>query len=243
MDDKTQQSKPNISVATWILVFIVCLFFDALSLIPGVGDVEDVPGAIIFLLNLIMGVGGVILMVQGVVMFLKALPFVQEIPWWTMGAITVLIAEKVPVLKPALQVAQKATEVESGNVGELGENAAAAKGAATAESAAAKGGIKGEVGTAANGKGAETTEGAAARESGAATKGEDEASQAPSGEESSPLDEEGGNAMKNLQEGLLEPAPEGKEPEAALPYQKDELQKKDNVVKFPEAQKEMDKAA
>jgi hypothetical protein len=233
MEDKNEKPKSDISVTTWVLALLACLIFDAISLIPLAGDAEDVPAGVVLIVSIILGVGPAINIIQGIVIFLKLFPAIQEWPWWTTGwlaaVIIELISKIVPVIKPALQVAEKAAEVKSGNVGELKEGAAAAKGAATVESVTAESVVKGEAGT-----GATTAEGAGAQEG--VTRegvGGDEAPQTPPGEESSPLDEEGGNAMKNLREGLLEPAPEEGEPQAALPYQKDAPRQKDNIVEFP----------
>jgi len=219
MADASEQSQPEISTAMWVLVFVVCITFDILSFIPIVGDVEDVPVAVAFILNLSLGVfksklGKAIAIVQGLVMVLKAIPIVQELPLWTIGAAIIWITEKFPAFKPALNLVEKVGAVEGGGAGELGEVEGVAEGAAAAGtqeagSAAAQAGEAGAAG------GVGLKEGA---------RGESTEVPSPSStpsEESGGIAEEGGDAIGNLQDNLLKPAPEQEAPPAPGPYQED----------------------
>jgi hypothetical protein len=225
MEDTREQPQPksNISTTTWVLVFIVCVLFDLLSLIPFVGDIEDVPAGVILVLNLVLGVGAVILIVQGIVMVLKAIPVVQEFPLWTIGAIAAFIAEKIPALKPVVQVAEKYTELESGGAGAAGKAGAAAEGAAAKTGAAGAEGVATQAGGAAT-AGVQNAEsgGAGTQRTAQTAPATGEApEQKPTGGGSTALNEVGGNAMGNLQEELLEPPQNNIEPSAPTPFQND----------------------
>jgi hypothetical protein len=243
-----EQSEPEISITIWVLVFIVCILFDAASLIPGVGDIEDIPALIVVTLQFSLGffstkIGKAITVVQGGVILLKAIPIIQEFPLWTIGSVVALILEKIPALKAVKQVAEEAGKLESGGeVGELGELGAATEGAAATGAkeaegvgAQAGGGAAGEAqGT--PGMGVENLDGEAGGKASPVT---GESGETPSSEEPSPLDEEGGNAMKNLGENLLEPAAEEEAPPAPGPYQEDKEQTEE-VTASAEARKRIE---
>jgi hypothetical protein len=202
-----EQSEPEISTVIWVLVFIVCIIFDILSLIPGVGDIEDIPGAVVFVLNLALGAGGVPLTIQGIVMVGKAIPGLQELPLWTGGASVAFAAEKISALKPALKVTQEVGAVEGGEIGEMGEAGAAAEGvAAGTEEAGSVAAQTGEAGAAEAGK--------TAPSSGESSQEKPEKTPESEGEN-------WGDAVGDLQQNLLEPAPEEESPPAPGPYQED----------------------
>lgn len=221
MANNNEQPDSEISTPIGVLVMIVCVIFDILSLIPFVGDIEDIPGGIILVLNIAMGAGAFLCVTQGVVMTLKAIPFLQEVPLWTPAWAFVWFAKAHPskITDKALQVATEASAVEGGGAaGEIGEAGAAAEGAAAGAEAA---------------EGAAAGTGAAAKEGGAIEGGAQaegragEAGQEAEGGGPGGLEEEGGDAMGDLQEDLLEPESDEKEPSAPGPYQGDNIAQPD----------------
>ncbi len=85
MDEESQEPQSKISIVIWMVGFIVAIVFDVLSLIPLVGDIEEVPAGAVFVLNAIFGVQNAILIAQGAAMAIKAIPVVQWLPAWTGG--------------------------------------------------------------------------------------------------------------------------------------------------------------
>src|SRR5581483_6442719 len=106
--------------------------------VPFVGDIESVPATIIIILNLMFGMGGPVLIVQGILTFLKLIPVIQEIPLWTIGWIVTWRIETHPSELGTLleQGAQLAGEFEGGPVSGAEEFAAEGASEAVAEEAA-----------------------------------------------------------------------------------------------------------
>lgn len=148
MDEK-QKPEPKIDVTLIVLGFIAFILLDIVSLIPGVGDLADVPYAISFIIAFIFGDFGAMIMGTFVVVgILKAIPIAQELPWFTIGWIITIWVDQHPSSKLA-QAEKLAVALESGKgvpgAGVAVEIYAAEKGVEGAERAAAeaKTGMKG----------------------------------------------------------------------------------------------------
>ena len=180
MDDEgVQKPEPKISLVIGIFGVIACMVLDLISfLVPGAGDVEAVPSGIVFFLNLIFGVGGAALIVQGLVTIAKAIPLVQALPLWTPAWFYVWystnhpskITEKINKVAVAEEVLEGGGAEGAGAAGEAAEaageaaeaageaaEAAEAAGEAAGEAAEAAGEAAGEAAASASG---ETAEGA-----------------------------------------------------------------------------------
>ncbi|HVM77309.1 MAG TPA: hypothetical protein VMU07_04110 [Candidatus Paceibacterota bacterium] len=84
--DEAQAGQPKkMSLIVGILGLVTCVIMDILSLIPGVGDIEGVPGGMVFILSIIFKAGTVIVITDAVVTLLKLIPVVQEFPLWTLA--------------------------------------------------------------------------------------------------------------------------------------------------------------
>jgi len=144
MDEELQQPEPKIGIVSGIFGLLIAVALDIISLIPGGGDVEDIPMGIVFVLNWVFGgLGGALLAVQGLVMVLKAIPIVQELPLWTPAwCYTWYTLDHPSIASAALEkVGQAEAVVEGGEIGEAGalaEEAGAAEGAAASAAAAAE---------------------------------------------------------------------------------------------------------
>jgi hypothetical protein len=120
MDEEqdVQQPEPKISFVVGLLGLIIALFFDALSLIPFVGDIEEAPAAVIFILNIISGMGTTVLATQGIAMVLKAIPLLQELPLWTVAWVATWYLENHPSkLTSALETVASVAAVAEGSAG------------------------------------------------------------------------------------------------------------------------------
>jgi hypothetical protein len=149
MNDE-QQSEPKISLVIGVLGTLVAIILDVLSLIPFVGDIEEIPGGVVLVLDIIFGMGNVVLITQGLAMVLKAIPIVQALPVWTIAWIVTWYVEN--------HRSKLTTAVET--VAELGSgDIAEGNGAASPESAK-RSGVQGVAirGEQVSGVGVESTE-------------------------------------------------------------------------------------
>jgi hypothetical protein len=129
MDEEPQASEQKISLVVGILGTLTFLCFDAVSLIPGVGDLLDVPAGIIWFLNIISGMGAAVVITQGVVLIAKAIPGLQEFPLWTPSWLFTWWMENHP--SRLTKVVETAAQLSEGGAGELASGAEAATGAIT----------------------------------------------------------------------------------------------------------------
>ncbi len=160
--------EPKISLVVGVLGVIIAIVLDVIGLIPFVDDVEELPAGMVLILSSIFGLSNVVLMVQAVAMVLKAIPIIQEVPFWTIAWCVTWYIEAHPSKLTA--IAERAASVAGaveGNVGGLEE--AGAAGAAEAAGAAK---------TAAGAAAGTAAEAAVTAESGAAEAGEQSAERA-----------------------------------------------------------------
>ncbi len=146
--DEGQKPEPKIGEALIILGFFAFILLDIVSLIPGVGDLADVPFAISFIITFIFGDFGAVIMGTFVAVgILKAIPIAQELPWFTIGWIITIWVDRHPKSKLA-KIEKAAIAMESGKgvpgAGAAGELSAAEKveGAEKAAAGEAKAGAR-----------------------------------------------------------------------------------------------------
>lgn len=156
MDDEIQKPEPKISLVVGIFGLIVCIIMDALSFIPGVGDIEDAPAIVVLILSAVFGAGSAVIGIQVAVDILKAIPVVQGLPLWTPAWLFIWWLENSN--SRIAQVGQQAladAAIAEGDVEELGEaGAEAAEGAEAATEAGEAGATTTQSGEAtATGKG------------------------------------------------------------------------------------------
>ena len=217
MDESAESvQEEKISVVIGVLGTIFFIIFDLLSLIPFVGDLEDILGAIIMVIGFVSDAGPVLLATQGIVMFVKAIPALQEIPAWTPAWLFIWYAENHPsaATSTVLKAAQTEAAMEEGGAEsegaeglgaaeEAGEATEAGEGAAAAEGATTEGGAVAENGAEAENAGASEIE---AGESGEAA--ENEAGNGSGEDEGADklTPEEERNPMDVLQENISMPS-------------------------------------
>lgn len=253
MENESENAQPKIGIVVGILGLLACLAMDAASLIPGVGDVEEFPAGLVFVVQMVLKMPSSVLLAQGVAMILKAIPVIQELPLWTIAWIIAWIVSNLPgkLGKVAVQAIETAAEAKGGGTGAIsgeveGVAGEVSSGVQGMERGAGAEGLAGGPRGLESGEGMPNT-GRPAQEEGMTA----DAGGQPSGEEaSSALDEVGGNPMENLQQDLLERKEEPKEPQAATPYQGDapSTNNTDNVIPFraprnPQQENDQEKAA
>ncbi len=146
MDEDQAQPEPKISIVVGILGTTIAVFLDLLSLVPFVGDVEEIPAGMILIANVIFGMGSVVLITQGVVMLLKAIPVVQEFPLWTPAWLFIWFIENHP--SELTSKVDRAAAIAGALEGEVGGvEGAAAEGAATVAETAETAAQAAEVGS------------------------------------------------------------------------------------------------
>jgi hypothetical protein len=227
MDNEIDQDEPKISIVVGILATIFFILVDLICLIPGVGDVEDIFGFLGGAIGFVSDAGKELLTTLGVVMGIKAIPFLQMLPAWTCGWLFIWYATNHPsaITDTALKAAQAEASLEGGGVGgevgELGAVSEAGEGLEGAE-AGAQAAAEGGEGAEAIGETTKATEGAedagvAAEKAEGTETAEDEAAEtgAKNGsggegesEAENPVDletPEEKNPMENLQKDLENP--------------------------------------
>lgn len=135
LEVQAAEPEEKISFVVGILGTIIAVTLDLLSLIPFVGDIEEVPAGVILFLNIISGMGTTVLAAQGTAMLLKAIPVVQELPLWTIAWGMTWYMENHPSrLTAAIETVGKLEALAEG--GAANEAGAATEGAEMAEGAA-----------------------------------------------------------------------------------------------------------
>jgi hypothetical protein len=127
-DFDEEGSEQKISIVIGVLGTFIFMVLDLISLIPGVGDLEDIPGVIGFIVGLVTNAGPAVSTTLGMVIVIKAIPGLQDIPAWTIGWWAVWFAtnHQNPATRLALKAAEEASSAEHGGVGGadgLGEEA------------------------------------------------------------------------------------------------------------------------
>lgn len=123
----TNEDEPRISMVVGVFATMFFLLVDAISLIPGVGDIESLLSTAGIVIGLVSNVGATIISTWSIVTVAKFIPGLQEVPLWTPAWWFVWYAENHPssVANVALQTAQEAAAAEEVTAGALEEGGAA----------------------------------------------------------------------------------------------------------------------
>lgn len=122
LEDEEEQ-EPPISLVVGLLATIVFIILDLVSLIPGVGDIEDIPGVLVFIVSFVSDVGATILTTQALVVVIKLFPISQEFPAWTLGWFVVWYSANHPKSLVSAGVKLAAVSQLKSNIGNLEEQA------------------------------------------------------------------------------------------------------------------------
>ncbi len=120
MDDEEfdeEDSEGKISIVVGVLGTFVFAVLDLISIIPGVGDLEDIVGVLGFIVGLATNVGPMVSTTLGMVIIIKGIPGVQSaVPAWTIGWWAVWFAtnHQNTATRLALKAAREAGSAEQG---------------------------------------------------------------------------------------------------------------------------------
>jgi hypothetical protein len=123
LEDEEEQA-PQISLVVGLLATIVFIVLDIFSIVPGVGDIEDIPGVLVLIVSFVSDVGGTILTTESIAIVIKLFPFLQAVPAWTFAWLFIWYAANHPNSAVAGAVKLAAAAKLKSNIGNLEKQAA-----------------------------------------------------------------------------------------------------------------------